>query len=886
LDKNVLRVFTALFEKSGNPQNYLYQLRQFYRATRDFRLLAGLADAVVGHTAAKVYPFLQGMGSVLEEVRDEATADSIIEHLATVRTRAKTDVDHRALDLLETLVERRSAEVLNQPGPHVDKALAAMRRAFQRKWSSGEPRLMADLLAGLGRISQQALADEQLRELEVLHEGAAKGSIDRLHIAHRFANALASYLRYDEAIDLLQAELDEFLATVDGILPSHANDVLNSLISYLEHQRHFARGEKTLFERLERPANVQQTYWLTQRLYQLYESAIDRGGDVSLGSGATLYRAVNRKLQEELDSGDENHRYQLITRLSSIYRVAHKEKLPGVLDDLRPFAFERLPEVIRRHVNNHQSIVSNVAGTLHDLAGARDGLAFLIERLEQEPQWFRYSHRDGWSQHAYNMGRWRQEAGQLGDLEDRLLKLVTDELRRDLQSRRSRNRVMCYCQHSYYWKEKEDDFRKTTEEVYAGRKQSGAAVQYIAEYLYRGLHHYDRAIEILFIAHKDKLLDEAGQAKLVQFLHLQRRYGESIAVLQPMIEWRPDNMKYRTQLMHAYFRTNRPAELLALLKQTDEHFHQQRRWTESAMSALAYSCLENELYRQSVDYYNELIPLHQRTQPRRGIGNGTLSSYYANMARAYAGLKDTAGAVDAACGAIISWGPRHENRASAIASLQRVLRDAPDLDAYVVELDKQTAETGLQNPIVRKAIGQVYLEKERYGRAIAQLQLACEVQPGDTETHRALIGCYDKQQDKQGAIRQVLASLQLSRRDLTLYKDLGRRMGELERPAEMERAYTSIVEMLPNESESHAMLAEIRQGQDRWDEAIAHWKQVAAIRALEPTGLLKLAAAQIHQQQWDSASKTLRKLDTRGWPERFGDVHSQVRELERQMDGG
>ena len=100
----------------------------------------------------------------------------------------------------------------------------------------------------------------------------------------------------------------------------------------------------------------------------------------------------------------------------------------------------------------------------------------------------------------------------------------------------------------------------------------------------------------------------------------------------------------------------------------------------------------------------------------------------------------------------------------------------------------------------------------------------------------------------------------------------------------MERAYTSIVEMLPSESESHAMLAEIREGQDRWDDAIVHWRQVARIRALEPTGLLKLAAAQIHQRQWDAAMETLRTLDTKGWPARFGNVHDQVRDLERQIE--
>jgi hypothetical protein len=90
--------------------------------------------------------------------------------------------------------------------------------------------------------------------------------------------------------------------------------------------------------------------------------------------------------------------------------------------------------------------------------------------------------------------------------------------------------------------------------------------------------------------------------------------------------------------------------------------------------------------------------------------------------------------------------------------------------------------------------------------------------------------------------------------------------------------------MLPSESESHTLLAEIRQQQNRWPEAITQWEQVARIRALEPTGLLKLAEAQIHERRWEAAVRTLRTLDTRSWPARFGDVHAQIRILEEQIE--
>ena len=439
---------------------------------------------------------------------------------------------------------------------------------------------------------------------------------------------------------------------------------------------------------------------------------------------------------------------------------------------------------------------------------------------------------------------------------------------------------------SYFWSAKRDEFARVAGEVHAENRRSGHAVKYIAEYLFYGLERRTRAIEILLLALSDGVLDESGQSQLVQYLHKQQRYGESIAVLEPMVKKRPENIQYRVWLMHAYCQTQRKDQLLALLTATDEYFHQAGRWGEAPMASLAASCLENKLFEQSAAYYEELIPLHQRTQPRRGIGNGTLSNYYRQMARAYSGLKNTPKAVEAAAGAIVSWGQDQDNRRSALQALTVVLRESPNLDNYVAHLDKESEQTGLHNPIVRKAIGMVYLEKREYARATEQLRLACEIQPNDTETHQKLIECYDKQDDREGAVSQLLWSLELARRDIRLYEDLGRRLSTLGKPEQAERAYTAIVEMLPAESESHTALAEIRQRQGHWDDAIVHWQQVARIRELEPTGLLKLAAAQIHQKQWDAADATTDKLRSRSWPSRFSNVESQTRELENQIERG
>ena len=885
LDPDVLRMFRVLFAKASPPQNYLGLLREFYQATRDFRLLAGLADAVTGHTAGKVYPFLLGMSGVLEEIREEATAGELVARIDAVRAEVQAPVDLRALDLLEVLVERRAAELLNQPDPHAERALAALQRASTHEWSAGEPRLMADFLAGLGGISNEALAAEQLRQLEALHAAAEAGDIDRLHIAGQLARCHWDCGEWERTIDLLEAALQEYAQAHDDALTVQANDVLDAYVGYLERLGRDARGERVLFEQLEHPAHAEQRAWLRARLYQLYKHATAHDSEVSLGSGAALFEAVAAQLQEEMSAAGRDQRGRLIDRLVSLCRTAKGKGIAGAGETLVAFARQRLPALLTQQVDNRQTLVERVATALRDIASVREALAMLARSIREEPRWLKHTYDDGWSRHCQHLSQWRAEITSLGDLEQPLLDLVLTALRADLGSRNHRCRNIYWRHYNHFWKAKVDDFRRVAETVYAERKHSGAAVQHIADYLCHGLEHRDRAIEMLFAAYADELLDQHGQRQLVGYLHVQNRHAESIPVLEAMITCWPGQIDYRTLLMRAYHATSRQEDLLALLVRTGAYFHEEGRWTEPVLAPLAETCVNTKLYEQAVAYCEELVALRQRTQPGL-VGDDVLSRYYTWLATAHAGLGHTPQAVDAACGAIVSWGPRQDRRREALQTLKQVLSRAAALDAYVVHLDRETDETRLDRPIVRKALGEVYAEKSHYDQAITQLQLALESQPNDAETHAQLIKCYEKQGDAAGAIRQTLTSLRLQPRDIELYRSLAQRYQKQELPEQTERAYTSIVELLPNESESHAALAEIRQEQDRWTDALVHWERVAEIRELEPTGLLKVGRAQIHLTQWDEARKTLTKLRAKPWPPRFSNVEAEIQMLERQVEQG
>jgi tetratricopeptide (TPR) repeat protein len=272
--------------------------------------------------------------------------------------------------------------------------------------------------------------------------------------------------------------------------------------------------------------------------------------------------------------------------------------------------------------------------------------------------------------------------------------------------------------------------------------------------------------------------------------------------------------------------------------------------------------------------------MHQRAHAGRGVGNGVLSNYYSQASQAYAGLGNTKKAVDMASGAVVSWGPTHGQRASALESLVNVLVAAPDLAAFAADLDKEK----LQSTVVRKSVGKAFIKKNDHARAALHLLLAAELQPDDAETQQLLLSCFDALGDGEKAIGQLLSAVETSRRDVKLFADLGSRYTKLNRPGEAERAFTSIVEMLPNETESHTMLAEVREKQARWREAIAHWERVASLRSLEPTGLVKLAGAQIQANDWDAATATVNKLRAQSWPPRFNEVQQQTRDLEKKLE--
>ncbi len=885
LDENTLLTFKTLFEKSASPENYLWQLRDIYAASRDFRLLQMLPDAVLGRSPQQVYAYLSSLnGQVLNELRNEATADEILTRVQSLRDGKRSTTDLRALDLLEALVERKSSEILNQPGPHVAACIAALRRAFERDWQPGEPRLMSGFLYSLGSIANGDVAAEQLRELRALLSQTPAASRDHLYITNDLCNLLGwNYGQRDEAIALMEIEVRDYAQAQAGQWPHEDNQILSSFVSLYEGGNRHAAGEAVLLKWIAVTTYDEQRKWLRDRLMSLYNHALEHKGEVTLGQGAALFdQIIDLGLKEIEAALDEHVRYNVVARICTTFDIAQRNKISDHPGRLAKFVSESLPEILKKQQSEYRNTVAAAVNVTSTGLSPKLALQFIVERMEQYPQQFDIQWDNGWQTLGYELARRREvAAAELGDLAPRVLTLAIRELKRDLNHGESRSQYLYYKHYSHFWAEKAADFAQAANEVYAERKNSGQRVQYIANYFRSGLEMPSRAIEILMIAHGSGLLDESAQGELVTFLQNEGRYGESIPLLEGLIKAQPDSMTYRTQLMAAYHHSQRPEQLATLVQETDKHFHADGRWSEGNIYEIGKACLGCQLNEQAVGYLNEAISLHLRDYGSRGLNDATLSYQYDHLADALSRLGRTREAVDAASAAIVCWDQRMDQRQHALQKLNQVLSSAGDLDDYVKHLDTEAAKSGQDSPILRKEIGKVYQSKGDLLKAIAQYELAIALQTLDKEVHQALIVCYDGTQQPDKATRQLMALIDSHRHDLELFKQLATRLKDNE--AEAERAATSIIEAAPNEAENHAALAEIRQLQHRWGEAIPHWEQVSTLRRLEPTGLLKLAHAQIELKQWDSARATISKLNQTEWPSRFNTLENDIRQLQEKM---
>ena len=89
----------------------------------------------------------------------------------------------------------------------------------------------------------------------------------------------------------------------------------------------------------------------------------------------------------------------------------------------------------------------------------------------------------------------------------------------------------------------------------------------------------------------------------------------------------------------------------------------------------------------------------------------------------------------------------------------------------------------------------------------------------------------------------------------------------------------TLCEASANESEGRAVLAQVREGQGRFPEAIEEWRQVIGVRSREPGGYVGLGRALLGAGRPAEAREALKNVLRESWHPRFGDVHGEAKRL-------
>jgi len=892
-----LLILDALLTKSSTPENYTATLAQLFAVSQDFRLLKAVPDAMTGRTPQQVYDFAPSLNSsVLNEVRNEAAADSILERIQELRQSADgrdesgrrlTAVDQRALDLLEALVERQSSEVLNQPEAHRSKCIAALQRAFQREWAPGEIPQMARFLTRLGDVPE-LIAEESLRELKALHALTVPASDERLEVSYHLAGVLTGRLKSSrEALLILEADFIASAQAAQYQWRGQFDEPLDRYLWLLREANRWSEAEAVLERFLAASPLPEHREQLRRRQERLWLYALRSEARVKPGDGPELYRFLLNHLTQRADTDDPQVQQQSFDLIGELFSAAAQKTIVTLSLDVRAWCFQQFPQLMRAAHPSLTQQFEHTARLVSEYLGYEAGIEFLLDRMDHWPEPLNHYGDSGWSQFAERIGKWKNELTKKDlklnpQLNERLLAAMDKQLRRTLLTRQTQSWALIHHSYNYFDSELTMRFLKIAEEVLAERKDSERSVVFIAEYMYDGLAQFERSISVLLEANSRRLLGIKNQEEVLLFQLFEWHFdAEAALVLEGLVEQEPERLDFICDLIGALHRSKRPEQARDLFVATARKFRASDLWTEHHHQQLAERAAENGYHDDVVQLYRELIPRLEKSQFDRSTRIIGQIMAYGTLADALSQLGRTAEAVDAAASAIAVWPGHQRDRQEALDRLRRILRDAKDLDEYLTQRDADVEKSGQDSPVIRKQAGLAYRERGEHDKAARQLLLALELQPGDREARRILIEELDAAGRKEEATRQLFAFLEEDRHQLDLHRRLAERLSS--DPELSERAATSIVEAAPQESEHHAALAELRQAQNRWSEAIDHWKHATRLRSLEPGPLVKLAEAELHEQRWSDAGSTIRKLETQVWPAHLGDVAAQIKALRARL---
>lgn len=882
LDETTARALRAMMRKADDPSGHVWAVRNLYDRTKDFRTLACFADGVIGHSPEGVYRLLQNAAGVIERVHEEAT---LIEtaHAIDARSGDVTGTtDRRALALLDYLVHARATQVAQGGEDHRRNAASALQTACADLGaiSRRERAPLATLLAQLPLIEGRALRDIRRDTMQTLLAAAEPGTDEHLTIADAFARTAWADGDRDLAIDTLVAAIAHRAGDSELVFRMYAP--VDRLVGWWNDRGRFRVAERWLTELAEQQPSATTRRMIEDRIDGVHAAALKAGGATSLGSGVDLLHAAQARLLARLDTVPPSHVAEVVGRVAALHRAALPDLRNAATKSLLEFSTATLPSLQDRVATGQEDLTRVVADALTQVAGPAEGLRLYVRLCATEPSWYHRLGRDTWSRFDWTIGDLRPKAEPLpNDLRAELRALVLARLESDL-AETGGNRASIWSRgHRHFWAALAADYLTTARRVLELHGESDAVVRYTAHYLNDGLSARRDAVRAMRMLEARDALTLNDRATLADWLLELREFEDAWAHVEVLLAERELVLDDRLRAIRALHGIDRQDDASAMALRTENDFEAADRFDEAAQSMLANACRMAQLHDLAARYYELAIRTRERTRPSGP--DHLLADWYGKWARELAQLGRFDEGVEAAAAAIVRCGNGQSERQSATPALEDVLTDVPDLDGWIARYDAQVESTGVDAPLIRKALGSVLsTRKRRPVDGVEQYELAIALQPNDREAHDRVVAILDDLGRRAEAAGALERALRHDPSQLDWIESLATRLKALGSEAEAERAWTDLVEHAPHEADGHRRLAQHRESEKRFEAAVVQWRQVVRTRPDDPEGLLSLAQAQRHAGDEDGARATLERVLETSWHERFGDVKARAAALLRR----
>lgn len=883
LDPLAVQALQTLLAKVELPDSQLWLVRELYETTKDFRVVQALADGVAGHDRSAVFAFLQAAQDVLLLVHEEAALQALLERCAALESTV-SGFDHRGLQWLAVLAALRAAEV-----PGVAAARAAELRqmlvtAATLPIDEPDAEGIAALLAKVGKFPD-AGTEEVFDLLNRCVAALPTGSTGQLECALHRAQ--------------VQWQLQARAAAADGLLAILAGQrredrlPMRALAAFATAQQyHLELGRYTDWEReltaeTERQPAGDMRAALQRLRFAMLVHCLEHQGSCSLGSGKQLYDRARAEIEQAVPQAAAIAVPELVSLLCQLCTAAHKvDAAPAPGRDLWRFASGPLQAQLPRLLRLQPDMLQNVARTLANIDAPLTALRLLVQRSRSEPQWLARIGDDGWNQFHHDLANYRLQCRELGDIDSDLRQLVLQALDHELRSQDDTGSEFWNRDSSRYWPALQAAYFETAQQVLATTKAEPAVQAFVASYLWNGLHRQAEAIAALTALEQRQQLTLEWRWQLVRWLHDAGRFADSLRHLEVLIAAHPDQLDYRTAMVRALHRTGDDARGLELLLASEQRLRAGDEPRPEALAQLGRCAVDCEFAAAGVRLLTDAIRGREQQVTLTPAGDAERAHWYAALSHAHSQLGAAAAAVDAAGAAVVCAGGNDAARNHAGEALQAALHAVADLDAFTAARDAATDASGLDSPVVRKAIGAEYAARAQFERALQQYRLAQRLQPGDRDTSQRIAAVFDQMDRPAEAAAELQRALVDNPADAALALDLAERLQRLGDEAAAERARTQLVEPAPNDAAGHRALAELRDRMQQREPALVQWRHVVRLRGFEPDGWLGLARDAAALGDVRAAKAALQKVIDGDWPERFADAKKQAMAQLQALDNG